>query len=322
MSTFVSIQRRRAALMLAAGSIAAVSSASSSMGANYYWDADGTSSTTIGGAGTWDQSATNLTWRVNSTSNAPNKWNDGNLAKFEGVAGTVTIGNGVTVTPGGITSQTTSTSSNYIIASGDSSSYLSLETSPSITTGNNFGRVLTISANIKGSKGLTVNGTGPLILSGNNIYTGNTTLTTGMLQLDSATALPAASTVVFGGGVLRYSPTLAVADYSNQFSSDAGQVFKVDTNGRDVTWATSLTSVGSSLAKTGAGTLTLGGASNAIGNMSLTTGTIAFANGANLGGGIQRAKPLRASHQHILRKEWQRAHVRESKDLAGDTGND
>lgn len=118
-----------------------------------------------------------------------------------------------------------------------------------------------------GTGGLTKDGAGTLALYGANTYTGTTTLNGGTLLLGSAEtagtsgplgrqAATAAGTIVFNGGALQYSPQNNV-DYSGRFSTAAAQVIKIDTNGRDVTFATPLTSSGGTLTKYGAGTLTL-----------------------------------------------------------------
>ena len=65
-------------------------------------------------------------------------------------------------------------------------------------------------------------------------------------------------TIAFGGGTLQFTANNA-ADYSSRFSSAASQAYKLDTNGRNVTLLSALTSSGGSLTKSGAGTLTLSG---------------------------------------------------------------
>jgi autotransporter-associated beta strand protein len=141
-------------------------------------------------------------------------------------------------------------------------------------TGNNSGWTLSFGAGstISGSNGLTMGGNGTLILSGQNTYTGVTTLTSGILNVGSpenagtsgplgksAAANP--GSIVFGGGTLQYSAS-NTNDYSGRFSTAANQPYSVDTNGQNVTWATALTSSGGSLAKFGNGMLTLAAADN------------------------------------------------------------
>ena len=152
-------------------------------------------------------------------------------------------------------------------------------------TGNNSGWTLSFggapsgSGSITGGYGLTMGGNGTLILSGQNTYTGVTTLSSGILNLGSAenagtsgplgkSAAANPGSIVFNGGTLQYSAS-NTNDYSGRFSTAANQPYSVDTNGQNVTWATALTASGGSLAKIGNGTLTLAAADNfAVANVS------------------------------------------------------
>ena len=78
----------------------------------------------------------------------------------------------------------------------------------------------------------------------------------GVLSLGSVGALGGSGTISFAGGTLQYSAANQT-DYSNRFSQVGNQAYSIDTNGQAVTFATALTSPGGSLAKLGAGTLTL-----------------------------------------------------------------
>ena len=135
-----------------------------------------------------------------------------------------------------------------------------------------------------GSMSLTKTGAGTQVLSGTNTYTGVTTLNAGTLNLGSAenagTSGPLGNSVasnpgsiVMGGGTLQYSASNN-NDYSGRFSTAAGQAYNVDTNGRDVTWATPLTSSGGTLTKSGAGTLTLNTINTYTGATNVNSGTL------------------------------------------------
>ncbi len=141
-------------------------------------------------------------------------------------------------------------------------------------TGNNSGWTLSFgtASTITGGYGLTMSGSGTLVLSGQNTYTGVTTLTSGILNLGSAenagtsgplgkSAAANPGSIVFNGGTLQYSAN-NTNDYSGRFSNAADQAYSVDTNGQNVTWATALTASGGSLAKIGNGILTLTAADN------------------------------------------------------------
>ena len=62
------------------------------------------------------------------------------------------------------------------------------------------GDTLTISGGISGSGGVTKNGTGSLVLSGNNSFTGATTVNAGTLQATATNALGSTSSVVVNTG--------------------------------------------------------------------------------------------------------------------------
>ena len=126
---------------------------------------------------------------------------------------------------------------------------------------------------IAGTTGLTKNGTGTLTLTNTNSYTGLTSLNGGVLNVGSAGALGTVSTLSFGGGTLQYSAANQT-DYSNRFSTGAGQAYSVDTNGQNVTFANALNSTGGTLTKSGAGALTLGTFSTYSGGTTINGGTL------------------------------------------------
>lgn len=133
-----------------------------------------------------------------------------------------------------------------------------------------------------GTVALTKVGTGTLILSGANTYTGVTSINEGTLRLDSAGALGTVGTISFVGGTLQFTSS-NTTDYSSRFSNAAGQQYRLDTNSQSVTLASNLTSVGGSLNKINAGTLTLSGANEFTGGVTITNGRLVLNNANALG---------------------------------------
>jgi autotransporter-associated beta strand protein len=118
---------------------------------------------------------------------------------------------------------------------------------------------------------LTKVSAGTLTLTGNNSYTGLTTLSGGVLGLGSANAIGGSSTLSFSGGTLQYSAA-NTTDYSSWFSTNTGQLFKFDLNGQNVTFANGLTNGGTTTLSVinstlGGGTLTLAGVNTFSGNI-------------------------------------------------------
>jgi len=150
----------------------------------------------------------------------------------------------------------------------------------------NSGATLDVSAAISAGTagvGFTKAGAGTMILSGANNYTGATALNGGTLVLGNATALGASGTITLGGGTLQFTNANTV-DYSGRFSTAAGQQYKFDTNGQNVTLAAApLSSSGGALTKLGAGTLTLTGANTYNGGTTLTGGTLSLGSSGALG---------------------------------------
>ncbi|GEM_PF-964831 len=116
----------------------------------------------------------------------------------------------------------------------------------------------TISGAISGAFGVAYTAEpGTIVLSGANTYTGTTTLTGCVVQAGSAeiagisgpfgkSAASNPGSIVFAGGQLQYS-SVNNNDYSGRFSTAANQKYNIDANGRTVTFATPLSSVGGSL---------------------------------------------------------------------------
>ena len=142
---------------------------------------------------------------------------------------------------------------------------------------------VTLSADMPGSGSLSQLGTGTLTLTGNNSFSGGTTIAAGTLNVGSTNALSAAGTISFTGGTLQYSAS-NTTDYSARFdNATANQAYKIDTNGQNVTFATGFGTTGGTLTKSGSGTLKLSAANAYTGLTTVSAGTLAVTNSSGLG---------------------------------------
>ena len=132
-------------------------------------------------------------------------------------------------------------------------------------------------------------GTGTQALSGNNTFTGGTTLAAGGLNLQSNTALgtgpltitSADTAVTFAGGVTINNPiTLASTATLNVVGGSATQAGAIGETGGSF-----------GVQKTGPGTLVLTGQSTYTGDTTITGGTLALANNASNSGGSTLQSP-------------------------------
>ncbi len=192
---------------------------------------------------------------------------------------------------------------NGILKSGGNAAVISGGSGITTTTANNdivirtdvAGDTLTISTPIfaSGTSSLTKSGAGTLVLSGTNTYTGGTSINAGVLSLGSGTqALGGSGTVgsigavTFAGGALQYSAGNNT-DYSGKFTTVGGNPYRIDTNGRNVNFASPLAASGSSgLTKSGAGTLTISAASTYTGPTLVTGGTLLLSYAAPVSAGM------------------------------------
>ncbi|OBQ67145.1 hypothetical protein A8145_30715 [Mesorhizobium loti] len=142
----------------------------------------------------------------------------------------------------------------------DYSSRLSTAAGQKVSVDTNGQNVTWASDLVSSGGSLAKSGTGTLTLTGNNDLSGGVTFAAGTINLGSAGALGSTGTLTFGtfgGGKLQYSADNQ-ADISSRISTAANQFIGIDTNGQNVTFATTIAATGSStLGKFGAGTLTL-----------------------------------------------------------------
>lgn len=197
-------------------------------------------------AGLTTINAGTLAWGINDALSS------GNLTVTGGYANlgtrTDTVGT-VTLTSGGITgSSGILTGTSYAMQSG------------------------TVSAKLAGSIALAKTTVGTLILSGNNDYTGTTTITAGAIRANSSEALgdeSGTNTLIFNGGTLQAGGDISSPSGRAVTLTSSGLI---DTNGYTIAFAGTVGSA-SGFTKYGTGTLTTSGATTLGNAMSITHGT-------------------------------------------------
>ncbi|WP_341516586.1 autotransporter outer membrane beta-barrel domain-containing protein [Citrobacter gillenii] len=233
-----------------------------------------------GGDGIWQSSQGNDNWTTDESTpegalNAP--FTDAAFAVFQGEAGNVTVDNskgdviisgaqfatdGYRVGGEAITTDT----ANTLIRVGDGT-----------VDGVNY--TATIDSVIRGTGGLNKGDLGTLILTGDNTYSGGTTITSGTLQVAGDTNLGAADTgITFNGGTLKYGDAF---DTARQVTLESGGG-TFDTNGHDVSLLTEVEGHGQ-LIKTGKGSLTLTLDNTYTGGTTINQGVLQLGTGGDIG---------------------------------------
>ena len=171
--------------------------------------------------------------------------------------------------------------------------------------------ILTASGIIAGTtKDLTKVGTGTLVLSGANTYTGTTAVSAGTLQITNAAALGGVVTTVADGASLRVTgTTLTVSEGVTLNGAGVGGAGALQSSGGSNTWSGNLTMTAHSaigvdgaantlsatgtlassggdfnLTKVGNGTLALSGANSYTGSTTVRDGTLSVLSNAPIGG--------------------------------------
>jgi autotransporter-associated beta strand protein len=203
----------------------------------------------------------------------------------------------------------TSSVATWFLLNGTGGSLEIAGTFPTITV-NALGasRFANIQATLSGSSGFTKTGVGVLLLNQPlNTITGPITLNQGNIQLNSASLTSATSvtlnagsliiatssanavggTINFAGGSLNFNNNPGT-DYSTQFSTAAGQVYRINsiTGAGTVTMGANLTSSGGSFIKGNTGTIVLTGANNSFtGGTTVNQGTLSTGATGSFGSG-------------------------------------
>ncbi|MCX6960182.1 MAG: autotransporter-associated beta strand repeat-containing protein, partial [Verrucomicrobia bacterium] len=145
----------------------------------------------------------------------------------------------------------------------------------------------TTSGSISGGGNLTKSSAGTLTLSGNNTYSGTTTVNGGTLVACSSTALGsgAGALTVNNGSTLAlgsYNTTAGAVTLNSGSITGSGTLTGTSYTVSSGTIAPTLAGAGVTLNKTGAGSVTLNAAQTFTGKTTVSAGTLILAHGASL----------------------------------------
>ncbi len=185
--------RRGSLLSIGVASLMAVGSTGSVFGqASYYWDADDGTNGLQAGGGTWNTSSSNKKWSdsLNATNSTKKDWNNGFNAIFQ-ISGTSVVN--VSTIFGIVEVNSIVFNGTGYTISGDP---ITLTGVGGNITVNTAATTATISSRIAGSNGLTKKGSANLTLSGQNTYTGNTTISEGTLTLTGSGSIAPGSAII------------------------------------------------------------------------------------------------------------------------------
>ncbi|MCE9630645.1 MAG: autotransporter-associated beta strand repeat-containing protein, partial [Planctomycetia bacterium] len=263
-----------------------------------------------------------LLFAGNSTNNAHNIFSvvlaGGTMASGTGSLGTALANWYVN---GGITA-TGSTTSSISASLGRTS----VTTNQSLAVTVDPGSTLSVSGpivNLGGANGLTKSGSGLLVLSGTNTFSGGLTLSAGQVDVNSATAL-GAGTFTIAGGTIGNSSGAAITHTNNvaqAWNADVTFVgpssLNLGTGGvtlgasRTVAVSTGSLTVGGvisgggfSLTKTGTGTLTLTGTNTYTGGTVVDGGTLTLVGKSSFDGVIRGSLTINAGDTANASQNW------------------
>ena len=139
-----------------------------------------------------------------------------------------------------------------------------------------------VSAVLAGTFGLSKTTGGTVTLTGANTFSGGTTISSGILNVNGDAALgnAAGAVTISNGATLQAGGTLTTAARTITIGTGGGII---DTNGNSVNLNAGSVVTGTTLTKTGAGTLTLSGTNTYNGGTVINAGTLNPANDESLG---------------------------------------
>jgi len=242
-------------------SLAMLSTLNPLAAAQLFWDGSGNWVSVgpgSGGSGTWQDGV--------------GSWNPASQAVFGGAAGNVTASGTVTTSNGMLF-----VSSGYLLSGGAIS--LGGATALANSLGVTNSASATISSGLSGSAGFTKAGSGTLVLSASNSFTGNATISAGTLQIASDNALGNVANDITNNGTLKTTASIALDAGRNINGSGAYDLAGSTTlmvNGAISNTATTLANTG---------TLNLQGATRSLGVITLNAaGTINAVGAINASG--------------------------------------
>ena len=209
-----------------------------------------------------------------------------------GSGGLAKTGSGLVVLSGNnsYTGATTISGGTLAIGNGGASATL---VSPSIANNGalvfNHAGTLEYAGTIAGSGSLTKTGSGLLLLSAANTYTGGTQVAAGSLQAKTPAALPAfglpgslsvtsgAALVVSAGGPGEWTAADLGTLLGNSAAFAPGSVLGIDTSSGNFSYAGNVVLSGTGLKKLGPGTLVLSGSNTYGGGTTISAGVVQFA---------------------------------------------
>ena len=222
-----------------------------------------------GGSGTWSASATGTGFSSADGVVTGGAWQPG-MAVFQGTAGTVTVDN--TAGPVAITGLQLATTG-YTVTGG-ALTITGAATSLRVGDGTAAGGAMTgtIASEITGAGGVEKNDLGTLILSGNNTYTGGTTVAAGTLQIGAGGTTGSVAGNIANSGTVKLNRSNE-ATYAGAISG-SGAVVQAG-SGTTVLTGTHTYTGGTTVS---AGTLQLGdgGSTGSVAGNIANSGTVSF----------------------------------------------
>jgi autotransporter-associated beta strand protein len=124
-----------------------------------------------------------------------------------------------------------------------------------------------------GTLSLVKMGEGTLTLTGNNTYTGGTTLSGGLITMNAPDALGTTGNITFSGGGLQFLAS-GTSDVSSRIKNSTSAVL-LDTNAQNITFGSAIDGSNTGgLTKIGSGTLTLSASNSYTGTTTIDAGTL------------------------------------------------